>query len=118
MSNKYKHDHSIRKFYYQPDSHYCAIVVKDDEDIKDIREKILGYFLHETYQSEQTAFFSLGRGKLSGALLYTSPRVADFLIGENYFENVSIVLSPINLEEFRKKKIGLQRLVELTARGI
>ncbi len=29
MSNKYSHEESVRKFYYQPGSHYCAIIAKD-----------------------------------------------------------------------------------------
>jgi hypothetical protein len=115
MSNKYSHEKGVRRFYYQPDSHYCAIVAKDSHAVKEIRERILGYYL-TNYKWEQAAFVDLKRGNPAGELISVSPCIADFLIGETEFEDIEIAISPTDLEKYRNKKIGLQKLVEIVDR--
>jgi hypothetical protein len=52
MSNKYQQKEGLKKFYYQPGSHYCAIVAQDRKHVKEIRHKVLDHYLGQLGQTQ------------------------------------------------------------------
>ena len=63
MPNKYSHEKGVRKFYYAPGSHYCAIIAKDRKAVKEIRHKVLDHYLGDHHEYHQTLFLDPGKGK-------------------------------------------------------
>ena len=108
----------VKKFYYSPDSHYCAIIAKDREAITHAREAILTHYLgecHDVYKQKQ--FIATGKSRgLAGQLIHMKKEsIANKLIGENKYEGVVIELNPINFDSKYEKKSGLQRLINLNS---
>jgi hypothetical protein len=118
MANKYSKERDVKVFYYSLGSHYCAIIGTDRDAISHIREAVLTHFLGECHEGvyHQTRFIEPGKARgLAGQLIHITSNIADKINGEDRYEGVSIRLSPINFEEPKQRKSGLQRLVNLNS---
>jgi len=113
MVNRYSREEGIKRFYYQPASRYCAIIAQDRHHVREVRKRILEHYLGPDYEYSQVVFVGLRKGRKSvGELIHVEADLAALLIGETRFEDIDIVISPIDFEEFRNKKRGLQRLID------
>jgi hypothetical protein len=111
MSNKYSHEEGVKKFYYSPDSHYCAIIAKDRKHVKEIRHKVLDHYLGSHHEYHQAEFIDHGKGKPVGELIHVKADIAAFLIGETQLGDIKIEISPVTFEDPKLRKANLQQLV-------
>ncbi len=114
MSHKdYGKKHApVKKFYFSPSSHYCAIVAKDKQTIDEIRHKVLDHYIRDPSACHQKQFIPPGRGNgAAGQLIHVTKNIADKLMGETSYEGIDIEICIIDFDNHNEKKSGLLRLI-------
>jgi len=111
MANKYPQEEGVRKFYYQPGTHYCAVIARDRRKVREVRHKVLEHYLGEGYEYKQVLFLDPGKGKPVGALIHVQGDIARILMHETRFEDIDILLSPVDFGVHKQRKASLQQLV-------